>query len=482
MMRRALASVGALVLASATSCSRAVPEAPPLPEALVVVDTDLPVPLVASRLRVDLFSRDGTWFDSADFGRPDPRDWPASFSVYSEDESREREVWVRLRIYPEGAVDSYRGKAKLVRDGIDVTPATEPSPAMTVDRLLLVPLRPQTRGRVRALLTGACVGSSSLGAEGAPRPGAASCVATTGEVSEVAVAALEDDMSRPTTTAAGTWLAKPCPPDDGTSKRVCIPGGATILGSRENSDYTPTATNQLDPSPPRVFGLSPFEIDRDEVTVGEVVTIADSGYSGALPIVNDAPLAAPVANSQTGCTFSFNLKDRADYPVTCVSRRAARAICQFRGGDLPTEAQWEHVATIAGHRAKTRYPWGPETPTCDRAVYGRVPLERAKAECPGDTTVPKIRTAPADVSALGVHDLYGNVVEWMLDDAAPYTDARWQNAGLVDPKVEGDGPRGVIRGSSWLADRTRPIFRITLSDIEPRPIIGFRCAYPRGGR
>src|SRR5688572_1979289 len=137
-MRRALVAVGCVA-----GCSALEREAPPLPEVLVVVDTNLPAPLVAGRLRVDLYTEEGTWFDSSDFGRPVPRDWPASFSVYSADESRARKVWVRLRAYPEGAVDVYdhgTDRPRLVRDGLDATPAVEPSPRLTVDRVVLVTL------------------------------------------------------------------------------------------------------------------------------------------------------------------------------------------------------------------------------------------------------------------------------------------------------------------------------------------------------
>jgi hypothetical protein len=368
-MRRSL-----VALACVAGCSAFEREAPPLPEALVVVDTNLPVPLVAGRLRVDLYTEDGTWFDSSDFGRPDPRDWPASFSVYSSDESRARSVFVRLRAYPEGAVDAYdsgTARPRIVRDGIDVTPKTEPSPRMTVDRLVLVNLAPQRRGRARVVLDGACAGTPAvLGEDDRPQIGRAeSCVATEKTREIVEVTALEDDMSRPTDTKAGTWLVKPCPAPNDTEPRVCVPGGATILGSRENTDFITSNELALDSNPPHVFGLSPFFIDRHELTVGELLALVDSGYSGALPLTYDGELGQPTtANKTVGCTFSFNTKGRDDYPVTCTGYRAARAICQYKGGDLPTEAQWEHVATIAGHRTKVRYPWGNDLPTCDRAV------------------------------------------------------------------------------------------------------------------
>jgi hypothetical protein len=79
-------------------------------EVVLSIDTDLDVPRLPARLRIDLFHEDGSWFESRDFARPDPRDWPMTFGVYSSDESRPRDVLVRLRAYPEGRVRDYFGE------------------------------------------------------------------------------------------------------------------------------------------------------------------------------------------------------------------------------------------------------------------------------------------------------------------------------------------------------------------------------------
>lgn len=495
----AVAALLAITGASASGCGQ-VEEAPPFPEALIVVDTNLPAPLVAGRLRVDLYAEDGTWFESSDFGRPDRRDWPASFSVYSDDQSRERLVWVRLRVHPEGALDTYEGERfrdvgdpfariekrdepRLSRDGRDVTPVTEPAPLSTVDRLVLVRLRPETRGRLRVLLHGACAGTMvKMSASGGPTPvlgEAESCVDTEKERAPVAVSALEDDLSRPATTAVGTWLAGNCPPPQETDERICIAGGATILGSRENSDYSPSSVNQLSSSPPRVFGLSPFFVDRDELTVGELAQLLADGYTGPMPLAYDGALAQPTPTTKdSGCTWSTKAKGRDDYPVTCASWRAARGICQFRGGDLLTEAQWEHVATIAGYRTKSRYPWGTELPTCDRAVWGRVPLVLKVPECPLGDGPRKLAENERDLSPLGVRGLFGGVAEWVLDDPAPYDTRPWAEVSVVDPHASASGVERVLRGGSWMSEATRPIFRYTTLAQDGYVPVGVRCAYP----
>ncbi|NOU27436.1 MAG: hypothetical protein HOO96_05955, partial [Polyangiaceae bacterium] len=150
-----LGAVAALV-----SCAR---ELPPLGEAVLAVDTDVPVPAIGGTLRLDVFRRDETgamtWLDSREVVREDVRDWPLSFSIYAPEGVARAEAVVRLRLYPSGKTRDYRGERfldlpspdgdpnerfrappppvgdapRLLRLGKDLTPTAEPDPLVTID-------------------------------------------------------------------------------------------------------------------------------------------------------------------------------------------------------------------------------------------------------------------------------------------------------------------------------------------------------------
>jgi formylglycine-generating enzyme required for sulfatase activity len=82
------------------------------------------------------------------------------------------------------------------------------------------------------------------------------------------------------------------------------------------------------------------------------------------------------------------------------------------------------------------------------------------------------------VSPLGIAGLFGGATEWMLDDAAPFAGAAWEDSRLVDPRIEDSNAGPVYRGSCWMCSSWRPTFRFTSRDREASPSVGVRCAYP----
>lgn len=446
---------------------------PPFGEALLVVDTDLPVPRVVSRLRIDLHAEDATVFATRDDVRPDPRDWPTSFGVFTDDTTRGRSVLVRLRAYPEGRLDA---------NG-------EPDPSLAIDRLVRVRLEPGRRGRLRVMLQGACVGIAAILDDGEPR----SCV--DGDPAVPAVdAALEDTLARDVPSEAGSWGAATCDGVETSAERVCVPGGAFVLGDRF---YRPSSdTGPIDASPERVVRLSRFVVDRDEISVARYRDGIARGFVAPKPVGVTERDGAPSGRPDDACTYSASPRGREDHPLSCVPWVTADAFCRFEGGTLPTEAQWEYLALAAGRARKTTYVWGDDPPACDRAVFARSPLAD---DCIANGEGPQpVGSAAADVNPLGVRDLAGGLEEHTADSVALYGDPCWSAASRLDPsctkpvtpecaadpaslecRVGGEFTH-VTRGGGWASfpDRMRGIMRDAMQASTASELVGFRCVYP----
>jgi len=178
---------------------------------------------------------------------------------------------------------------------------------------------------------------------------------------------------------------------------------------------------------------------------------------------------------------------REEFPLTCISWDTARAFCRFAGGDLPTEAEWEWVATNAGRDGRTRFTWGGDddvVPTCARSVWGRGDETAAGQLCIASGFGPlavEAHVGPGGdlTPTLGVAGLGGNVAEWMRDAFATFTTTCWSAAPLRDPSCVVDGaPEHALRGASWrdnlaglIASNRRGWGAITSG-------IGFRCVRP----
>jgi formylglycine-generating enzyme required for sulfatase activity len=232
--------------------------------------------------------------------------------------------------------------------------------------------------------------------------------------------------------------------------------------------------------PRRTVETAPFRIDRFEVANDELARWL-AGLPGleidGAAIRRDGELLADLRGEFGGIESGLGgvraVAGRERLPAVQVSWRAARDFCRARGGDLPTEAQWERAAR--GGNART-FPWGAERPDCDRAVFGRA----AGAACADREAGPLAVDAPTgDVTAEGVAHLGGNVSEWTRDAfVAPYPECA---RPCRDPWVDQPGPR-VVRGGNWgsLAEMTRSAGRGRSEPGTTSTQIGFRCVTEGG--
>ena len=94
--------------------------------------------------------------------------------------------------------------------------------------------------------------------------------------------------------------------------------------------------------------------------------------------------------------------------MTEVTIREARAYCQWLGGDLPNEAQWEYAARSGG---KAQQYLGDAKPSCRLAVTGNHKCSMGKPS--------PVCDRPLGNSEQGVCDLAGNVWEFVLSVFPP---------------------------------------------------------------
>jgi sulfatase modifying factor 1 len=158
------------------------------------------------------------------------------------------------------------------------------------------------------------------------------------------------------------------------------------------------------------------------------------------------------------------------FPVAGVTWAEADAYCRFRGGRLPTEAEWERAAR--GNLGR-RFPWGN--------LYNSRLANHGSGNGEPDAIDGYRFAAPVDAfidgrSAIGLMNMAGNVWELTADR---YAVDYYDGAQRVDPGGPLEGDRRVIRGGSWRspAFTLRVTQRAGVEQDESRPDLGFRCAY-----
>ncbi|MEE2754888.1 MAG: SUMF1/EgtB/PvdO family nonheme iron enzyme, partial [Candidatus Latescibacterota bacterium] len=155
--------------------------------------------------------------------------------------------------------------------------------------------------------------------------------------------------------------------------------------------------------------------------------------------------------------------------VNCVSWYDAARYCDWVGGRLPTEAEWELVGRGEGGR---QFPWFEGGVNCERAVVGY------GLGCGEQSTWP-VGSLPSGDSPYGVSDLVGNVWEWTL---ASYESNAYSRLGDFDPVNLLLSDRKVLRGNSWYYSDppldSRLTNRYAFAPYRFYPYIGFRCVFP----
>jgi formylglycine-generating enzyme required for sulfatase activity len=170
----------------------------------------------------------------------------------------------------------------------------------------------------------------------------------------------------------------------------------------------------------------------------------------------------------------------ADHPVVNVTWYDAQTFCEWVGGRLPTEAEWEYAARGPEGRI---YPWG-DAFDCAKGNFDdetAVTDEVGQEGCDGFSRTAPVGSFPEGVSWCGAYDMAGNVYEWVADW---YGEGYYASAPTENPTGPATGEYRVIRGGSWvetLRDEVhsavpRGAFRSGYEPFVTDNRVGLRCA------
>ncbi len=272
------------------------------------------------------------------------------------------------------------------------------------------------------------------------------------------------------------------------SDLINIPGGQFQMGTTitEAAEAVRECTDvwgglcQLsyseDSAPPRPVTISPFQIERTEVTYEQYIAFLNlMGPRSHLTGCEGNPCVA-TRNESDASNISFNSQtyDVNDVinnlPVVNVTWYGANAYCDALGRRLPTEAEWEFAARGTDGRI---YPWGGAGPFDTSLAKTNRPV----TDNPLEIGAVPVGSYATGASPYGVLDMAGNVAEWVNDwySATYYSQP---DASGADPQGPLGGTERVVRGGSWDAVPffARSVHRQSAVPNGSEPWLGFRCA------
>ena len=276
--------------------------------------------------------------------------------------------------------------------------------------LLLVPL-----------VAGACSAPAAPAAPSTGTPAAVSMAPTT--------------SSGPTTTAtaraSGAASLDPSAGKERTDERgvaqVWVPAGTFLMGTDETDptgDLAPPdwARFELASERPQheVSLSSGYWIDTTEVTNAAYQAFVDAGGYQDRKLWSSAGWTWLGGRDATALPAAC-VDAVPDQPRVCITWFEAEAYSAWRGGALPTEAQWEYAARGP---SSSIFPWGDD-------------WDPTKANVVDSRALTAVGAYPDGASWVGAGDMAGNAMEWVAD---------WYSAAYHKQEVR-DDPTGPEKGS-----------------------------------
>jgi serine/threonine-protein kinase len=272
----------------------------------------------------------------------------------------------------------------------------------------------------------------------------------------------------PSPTRASTPTITPTPlpqagdlatnPIDGL-KVVYIPEGTFTMGASDNIQGSQACI-----TPQHKVTLDAYWINQTEVTVA-----AFRKFAGQTGYTTDAEKKG---NDGWVWNFKFNnwremsgqdsgpnwmrpqggkkeVTGQEDHPVVQISWNDAAAYCEWAGGRLPTEAEWERAAR--GDEDTRIYPWGGNQLQGNLLNFGEKSFFCQYCDVHIDDgfkfTAP-VGSFPDGASPFGLLDMAGNAYEWVQDSYDGYS--CYSGGSQANPVPPEGGKYRIMRGGSYV--------------------------------
>ncbi|MBK8451934.1 MAG: formylglycine-generating enzyme family protein [Thiofilum sp.] len=257
---------------------------------------------------------------------------------------------------------------------------------------------------------------------------------------------------RPTAAPAQARVIEP--------QMVNIPAGTFTMGCVAGRDDVVEGDCETNEKPARQVRVNAFQMGKTEVTVAQYMACVQAG--GCNKPEWDSP------NAPSGYATMGSALRGANYPIVGVSWNDAQAYVRWLSQQtgkryrLPSEAEWEYAARAGGN---TAYSWGSS-------------IGKNRANCYGDQCGDSYQyTAPVvsyAANSYGLHNMHGNVWEWVADCYANYASAPSDSTVVASTNCS----LRVLRGGSWfdIPQDLRSAYRSRFGPTNRYNSVGFRVA------
>ncbi len=241
-------------------------------------------------------------------------------------------------------------------------------------------------------------------------------------------------------------------------KMIAIPGGSFRMGDFENE----TLSNAV---PLHEVTLSDFSLSETTVTNHQFCEFLNAVGKHSEPLYEWINLSSPYCRIRRTDRGKYEtVEPYSSFPVIEVSWYGAKRFCEWFGGRLPTEAEWEYAARNKGR--KILFSQG------NRPDRGKMNYLVDKSDNRWHSVFP-VKSLPP--GPLGLYEMSGNLLEWCQDY---YDSEYYSESDSTNPQGPERSTLKSVRGGGWCFPfkHMKSYYRGSAKPTARNNFIGFRVA------